>query len=965
MTELTVRDFGAYFAAVHGHTPFPWQERLLREVAGDGRWPDLLDLPTGSGKTAAIDIALFHLALDAAAPPAERRAPRRIVLVVDRRTIVDQAFRRARHIRAALQEAEDGVLAEVSRRLCALGGSVEEPLFATQLRGGIPRDDGWARRPDQPVVAVSTVDQVGSRLLFRGYGVSEATRSIHAGLLGEDTLFLLDEVHLSAPFLATLKDVELHRKTRGAAMPDRWQVVPMSATSSTTLRPFTLAAEDDADDRLRRRLEASKPAECVEVKVSGHAHVRAERFADELVAKTLALAAPGRVIGVVVNRVALARAVYRKLDREKNTCFLLTGRMRPLDRDARERVVGPLVCSGRARAREGKPVIVVATQCIEAGADYDFDALVTECASLDALRQRFGRLNRLGDVAEARAIILARSDSVTDDDDPIYGSALPATWKWLNAKPRDFGVRALSNVLPTGEELARMTPAQSTAPVMLPAHLDLWSQTKPTPSVDPDVALWLHGIDRPQDIDVQLVWRADVTEELLDAGPASADLLSARIQVVAPSGLEALSVPLAAARAWLARQAAPEVADVDGANRPPAPREDARGVGERLALAWRGEDSRIVGPRDLRPGMTLVVPATYGGITDGNWDPASDAPVIDLGDEAHWMRTGRAALRVHRDVWGPNADGAPASLPARPREDEDAPDIEELLSMIEPAATGVRAEIVKGLRQQKKKWVALVDLPPIPLHGKAETTAKAEPAEAPGYLALVSRRRSADGDEASSADDGASMSGVAVSLTVHMEGVRSWAGAFALRCGLSAELVADLELAARWHDAGKADPRFQRMLHGGSPLADVEDEPLAKSRMVNADLAARTRARERSGYPAGARHELSSVALLERADHVLSRAHDRELVLHLVGSHHGWCRPFAPVVEDEAPVEVSLAIEGTVVTTSSRHGLDDIGAGIADRYWTLVQRYGWYGLAWLEAILRLADHRRSEEEQRG
>ena len=68
----------------------PWQNRLLRHVLERG-WPETLDLPTGTGKTAVLDIAVFHLAREATSP--ERTAPVRIVLVVDRRTVVDQGLR--------------------------------------------------------------------------------------------------------------------------------------------------------------------------------------------------------------------------------------------------------------------------------------------------------------------------------------------------------------------------------------------------------------------------------------------------------------------------------------------------------------------------------------------------------------------------------------------------------------------------------------------------------------------------------------------------------------------------------------------------------------------------------------------------------------------------------------------------------------------------------------------------------
>jgi CRISPR-associated endonuclease/helicase Cas3 len=174
--------------------------------------------------------------------------------------------------------------------------------------------------------------------------------------------------------------------------------------------------------------------------------------------------------------------------------------------------------------------------------------------------------------------------------------------------------------------------------------------------------------------------------------------------------------------------------------------------------------------------------------------------------------------------------------------------------------------------------------------------------------------------------------------------------------------VDDLAMAGRLHDLGKADPRFQALLRGGNRWA--VGELLAKSGGMPMTRSGYQRARRESGYPQGGRHELLSVRLAESAPDVLARVHDRDLVLHLIASHHGRCRPFAPVIEDQTPDTVSDVIVGQQFTASSVTGLERLDSGISERFWRLVRRYGWWRLAWLEAILRLADHRCSEDEQR-
>ena len=57
---------------------------------------------------------------------------------------------------------------------------------------------------------------------------------------------------------------------------------------------------------------------------------------------------------------------------------------------------------------------------------------------------------------------------------------------------------------------------------------------------------------------------------------------------------------------------------------------------------------------------------------------------------------------------------------------------------------------------------------------------------------------------------------------------------------------------------------------------------------------------------------------------------DRDLVLHLIASHHGRCRPFAPVVVDSRPETVSAIALGLPVQASSDTQLHRLESGVAE-----------------------------------
>ena len=917
MSDLTLADFPDFFQGVHGYDPFPWQVRLTEQVLSSGRWPSVIDLPTGSGKTAAIDTAVFSLALR------PEVFPRRTVFVIDRRIVVDQVYRRAERIRTALKEARTGVLPRVRDRLHHLADG--RHLRVAALKGGVPIDNEWASRPDEPWVIVSTVDQFGSRLLFRGYGVTPGMWPVHAGLAGNDCLVILDEVHLSRPFAGTLDAV---RSLGCGSLPRRFQVVEMSATPHNADAPrFRLAGSDlEGSDLLRRRVTAAKT--CALKSIPG-------RQAEEAIPKAVAriikreLPASVRKVGVIVNRVRTARKTHQALDKAGYRVHLVTGRMRPLDRVDLVDKVDSVVGADRTDPVE-ELTVVVATQTIEVGADFSFDALITECAPVDSLKQRFGRLDRRGMYLDstgssARAWILGvKSELTSKKEDPVYGNAVRATWAELEARfgDRPFGVGASSPNLDPEDFPQEASAPPVSAPLLLDTHMEAWCQTRPAPVVQPPLDPFLHGIGNDSNADVSLVWRHDRHHETL--------------KLVPPRPAEYLQVPIGAATSWLTQPEGSEqegaVADVDTTR---ARETTVRQQATRDALCWRGfgdEPKRVTDVSSIRPGDVLLLDPSEGGISAETWDPNSTEPVDDLGDKAQEAYGRRVALRLDKRIYS---------------------DASDLIANEDDVDT-TRERINNWLQQTRANpseiWLANVCKRLI-TDGFSLNVSES----APAYPIIV--ERTVEGSLMDGSDTAGSFTGKGVTLPSHLEGVGAKAASFAKRLYMSAEIQRDLELAGELHDLGKVDRRFQSRLVGRDPVKlEMLEKPLAKS-LPGVP-------RVLLPYPPGMRHEAASVAMVQSDPRVLEKAHDPDLVLHLVATHHGYGRPLLPVLADNDPQRLKYAWRGyEMVLESTDLTETDLALAGSERFWRLVRRYSHYGLAWLEAVLRLADHRRSEEEE--
>ncbi len=655
------------------------------------------------------------------------------------------------------------------------------------------------------------------------------------------------------------------------------------------------------------------------------------------------------VIAVVVNRVLLARQVFEILREEPGTeAILLTGRVRPIERDQ-------LIAHWRARlegrASGEQPLFVVATQCIEAGADFDFDAMVSQIAPLDALRQRFGRLARSGNRGEAPApgiILASKAETGARAQDSIYGRAAAETWVWLEQvatkqgkiQTVEFGPDALDALIadnPPSE--ACMTPAPE-APPLREADLEALAMTAPRPFPDPDPAPFLHG-DFRDEAEVSLVWRGDldgllerfrVPETRDEARAGLAEILA----LVPPRPAEALRLPLWTARRWLMREGAEDLlADV------PMGAEDENGEARRPSaervLRWQGRERLdLVSPTELCPGDVVILSAARGGCDAFGWAPESEVPVRDIAEVAAAPYAGQlAALRLHPAVWP--TDAAPWR------------DIAELLKAGASAAEIARATGLAdwaGASALTLAWPYGDD----PAHGAVLVAPKG-----------LSGRAAAEAATPSTEEDEGLVGPGPVPLADHAGAVAKIARRQAEALGLAPGLAETLERAGLWHDDGKADPRFQLWLRSIEGLPG-EGLPIAKT-SARASPARQRALRRAAALPERWRHEVASVRIASARLAEETAELDPDLLLWLIGTHHGHGRPFF-AHDDDWDTHAMTLLD---IALPAAPGPDKLDFDWRGRDWpglmaALQARYGLWGLAFLEACLRLADHRASAGE---
>ena len=910
--------FAEFYHAINGREPFCWQKRLANLVATTERWPEEIGVQTGLGKTACLEIAVWWLASQAHRKPKCRTAPTRIWWVVNRRLLVDSTADHAEAIAKALSDSAklEGHAREVAKtvgdRLRSLSADpAASPLEVIRLRGGIvSRTPRTPSDPSRPAILLCTLPMYGSRLLFRGYGSSRRLRAVDAAMAGTDSLVLLDEAHL-APHLRALLNAlaecspgarDILGEVRSGTL-----VVDLTATGAAADdQRFNLNANDEVDPTVRQRLDAVKPLD-----LQTATGVAANLLADTALGFLRKASAPASCV-VFANTPKTARETFERIRRlraeTQAEILLLTGLAREREAERiRARILDPvhgMAASRNVEADRQHHLIVVATQTLEVGADIDAEYLVTESCGVRALTQRMGRLNRLGRYAHACAAYVhlpppkqrrrSRPDGEVSGTWPVYGKEPARVLERLQDAHAGDGSDGV-NLSPrrVAEVLGPPGDNPGRAPEVLPGILWEWTKTTTPPDGEAPVEPYFSGITGAE-YTVSLIWRVHVPEDGERLWPRATDR-------------EGVDVPIGEVRDVLAD-------------------DDLR------RLASDGVTVEAISGTDLQLSDQIVLPADRGLLDEFGWNPGATGPVVDVSLNRQGLPLDARAIERLCGV----APGGLIGTALGVADNQEDIDPEERAVAVKKILSAVQAT-ASPLGWNPPEWTDFTDS----LSSQVEEAR----GEVPRLRAKEPVQESLSGDF-----DETSLGAATVELDRHGQAVAARARAVACRIGLPSDLAAVVERAGMLHDIGKADARFQRWL-----------DPEEKQGVLLAKSDARRHLWEgmriAAGWPRGGRHEALSARLLQawlERNPAWGKPVQRDLLLHLVISHHGKGRPLVPAIADGTLTTVSGFVDGATV-----EALADLSVVDWDqpaRFRRLCEHFGPWGLALLEAIVIRSDH---------
>lgn len=925
LPSITREEFGAFFAALNGgHAPFSWQEEVLDHICEHGVWPERINAPTGSGKSSVVDIHLFANAL--AAVGAAPRVPRRLCVTVGRRALVDSQADGAREILRRMNEVladesgEPDILRRVAEALQSFQTRNDDqriaPFEVGHIRGELSNRDLPVTDISACAIIAATPDMYGSRALFRGYGSTKAARPRETALLAMDTVMVLDEAHMNRQLLHTTQRIAQLQKYEADLGVPTLQVVETTATpstedsESTTLGVDIEALDSPNDKELHRRVYSQKelvlrPIDKWDGKPGNAATVNA---AVDAIKEFLAHREAGEgseeahTIGCIVNHVRTAIAIKEALVKNKviekeEEVQLLVGRMRPYDLENLQEDHPDLFTTEGDESVK----VVVATQTLEVGIDVDFADLVTELAPASSLAQRFGRVNRLGCRKDSKVLVIepASGDSVKKDAPPYKAVDLSNAYAWLEA------LNGAENPSVNPAAMVKNPPVQSSPERLLyqrPEWPDLleFSRTDENPYDEPDLDLWLHD-----SLDAETAMGGVIVRDNLPSN-TSAAMEILKTSYFAPVDEETFPTNLKILQEILDHQ------DEHGVK----PRKFLYRQGE--VSLWQDADQGAESSQSLAPGDVLIldtgsIPFTNQGIAVTQRELPSTKDKLEAVPFPKGIK-----LYVYEKC----AD----------REK----DFREYLGLSPEEA----AELLDSQASDGKKRIA------------SELTTEAEDGqEVISWYAIVTNETEKKSVEGSDIAQELVLAGP-VLLDDHQNDVAERTRQLAENLGLAPEFSEALELAAKYHDEGKRDLRFQQMLG-----ADLQADALAKS--GHRSVAEAYRARSRSALPRGWRHEQLSALMVAASPEKVGE--HRDLVLRIIGCSHGHGR-FSFAHDAGFLLKEGYLPEGTDYEALKEQATQLFNVGYWDNLMEQTSRtYGPYATAYLEAVERAADAQISRE----